>query len=73
MSNPNEDDKSYNPSDNKKDNEDKEINIVITDLCSPSSSKNSAVTLDSIQYDDKVQLHVDLDRKHRWQCLWCTK
>ena len=74
MSDPNEDDDSYDPSGNEDNDDDKDDDdIAITELCSPSSSKKSAGTLDSIQYDDKVQLYIDSEGKQRWRCLWCKK
>ena len=58
----------YIPSENEGDGEDKDDVLVVDDPeeASPSSSKK----LESITYDDKVQLYTDPEGRQRWRCRW---
>ena len=76
----NDDDDSYGPHDNEledDDDEEEKGENILNEIGSPSSSKKSSGTtrtgLDSIQYDDKVQMYIDPEGKQRWRCLWCNK
>ena len=67
-----DDDPLYIPSENEGDGEDKEDEVlVVNDIeeASPSSTKK----LESITYDDKVQLYTCPEGRQRWRCRWCNK
>ena len=66
-----DEDASYCPSDIDGGEEKEEVLMVDDDeeQASPSSSKK----LESITFDDKVQLYSDAEGKQRWRCRWCNK